>query len=121
MPDSTASCPRRSIPSAISFRVNVAMFYSGGLEKYMQERSLPTMSRLECPKLLIHLQHRQERFLRNLDAADFFHPLLAFFLFLEQLALTRDITAVAFRDHVLANRFHSFARDYFRADVRLDW
>ena len=41
------------------------------------------------------LQHGQERFLRNLDAADLLHPLLAFFLLLEQLALTRDVAAVA--------------------------
>ena len=33
------------------------------------------------------LEHRQERFLRDLDAADALHPLLAFLLLLEQLAL----------------------------------
>src|SRR3954465_8730176 len=42
------------------------------------------------------LQHRQKRFLRNLDRADLLHALLALFLLLEELALSRDITAVAF-------------------------
>src|ERR1043166_7632524 len=45
--------------------------------------------------LLIHLQHRQKCILRNLYAADFLHPLLAFFLFLQELALARDVAAVA--------------------------
>src|SRR5690606_33181947 len=59
--------------------------------------------------LVPNLQHRQERLLRNLDGADALHPLLAFLLLLEQLALTRDVTAVTLRQHVLAQRLHRFA------------
>jgi hypothetical protein len=50
------------------------------------------------PRSLIHLQHRQKCFLRNLDAADFLHALFAFLLFLEQLALARDVAAVGLMD-----------------------
>ena len=41
------------------------------------------------PLLRPNLEHREERFLRDLDAADALHPLLAFLLLLEQLALAR--------------------------------
>src|SRR5688572_11263717 len=46
-------------------------------------------------------EHRQERLLRDLDAADLPHALLALFLLLEQLALARDVAAVALRGDVL--------------------
>src|SRR6266496_3403276 len=69
---------------------------------------------------LIYLQHGQKSFLRNLDPADFLHPLLTFFLLLEQFAFARDVATVAFRDHVLAHRLNCFARDDFIADGRLD-
>ena len=36
---------------------------------------------------LPHLQHREKRFLRNVDLADALHALLALLLLLEQLAL----------------------------------
>ena len=52
---------------------------------------------------LAHLQHRQERFLRNIHAADALHALLAFFLFLQQLALADDVAAVALGEDVLAD------------------
>src|SRR5262245_54129580 len=43
--------------------------------------------------LLSYLEHGEERFLRDLDAADALHPLLPFLLLLEQLALARDVAA----------------------------
>ena len=46
--------------------------------------------------LLAQPQHRHKRLLRNLNAADHFHALLAFFLLLQQLTLTGDIAAVTF-------------------------
>src|SRR3954453_8426846 len=52
------------------------------------------------------LEHRQERLLGHLDPADLLHALLAFLLLLEQLALARDVAAVALGDHVLAHRLH---------------
>ena len=51
---------------------------------------------------LLRLQHLDEGFLRDVDLADALHPLLTFLLLLEQLALARDVAAVAFRGHVLA-------------------
>src|SRR6186997_588363 len=50
------------------------------------------------------LQHGEKRFLRNLDTADALHALLAFLLLLQQLALARNVAAVAFGEHVLAQR-----------------
>src|SRR5690348_3690025 len=70
--------------------------------------------------LLPYFQHRQERLLRDLDAPDALHALLAFLLLLEQLALARDVAAVALRKHVLPQRLHGFARDDPAPDRRLD-
>src|SRR3954469_11847152 len=72
-------------------------------------RSRPTCRRRRSrsararSRLVPQLQHRQERLLGPLDAADLLHPLLALLLLLEQLALTRDVAAVALGDHVLAH------------------
>src|SRR6267378_2746913 len=76
--------------------------------------------RRQEPQSLIHLQHCQKRFLRNLDPADFLHALLAFLLLFEQFALARDVAAVALGNYILAHRLYGFARDDFRADGRLD-
>ena len=46
---------------------------------------------------------RKEGFLRNIHFADTLHALLAFFLLVEQLALTADIAAVALGDNVFAD------------------
>src|SRR6266567_9426954 len=69
---------------------------------------------------LVNLQHRQEGLLRNLDRAHLLHPLLSFFLFLQQLALAGDVAAVALGGHVLPQRADRFACDDFGADRRLD-
>src|SRR5207249_592253 len=72
------------------------------------------------PSALVELEHRQERLLRHLDAADLLHPLLSLPLLLEQLFLARDVAAVALRDHVLAKRLDRLARDHVRADRGLN-
>src|SRR3954453_7216308 len=64
-------------------------------------------------------QHGQECLLRNLDAADALHALLAGLLLLEQLALARDVAAVALGQHVLAHRPDGLTRDHVRANGRL--
>src|SRR6266566_1989151 len=66
------------------------------------------------------VEHGQERLLRNLHGPDLLHALLALLLVLEQLALARDVAAVALREHVLAPRLHGLARDHTRADRSLD-
>src|SRR5437879_12338592 len=60
---------------------------------------------------LVNLQHRQEGLLRDLHGPHLLHPLLSFLLFLQQLALTGDVAAVALGGHVLPQRADGFARD----------
>jgi len=62
---------------------------------------------------------RRGRPLRISTRPKLFHGFLPSFLFLEQLALARDIAAVAFGEHVLAQRLHGGARDDRAADRRL--
>src|SRR6185503_3531906 len=69
---------------------------------------------------LIHLEDGEKRFLRNLDRADLLHALLSFFLLLEQLALPRDVAAVAFGEHVLPQRLDARARYDLGSDRGLD-
>src|SRR5207244_8582013 len=76
--------------------------------------------RVPWPGSSLHLQHRQERLLRDLHRSDRLHPLLAFLLLLEKLALARDVAAVALGEHVLAHRLLRLARDHPAADGRLD-
>ncbi len=61
-----------------------------------------------------------ERLLGDLDPADVLHLLLAFLLLLEQLALPRDVAAVALGQHVLALGLDRLAGDDLAADGRLD-
>src|SRR5216117_967224 len=69
---------------------------------------------------LVNLEHREERFLRDLHGAHLLHPLLSFLLLFEQLALPRDVAAVALGGHVLAQRPDRPARDHLGPDRRLD-
>src|SRR5215472_17163565 len=69
--------------------------------------------------LLPHLQYCQKGLLRDFDAADALHALLAFLLFLEQFALARNIAAIALGEHVLAHRPYGCTRDDADADRQL--
>src|SRR5205085_8633648 len=77
-------------------------------------------SRAPLPLPLPDVQDCEEGLLRDLDAADLLHALLALLLLLEQLPLARDVAAVALREHVLAARLHGLPRDHARADRGLD-
>jgi hypothetical protein len=59
----------------------------------------------------IHLQRGNERLLRDVDLAELAHALLALLLLLQQLALARDVAAVAFRGDVLPEGTHGLARE----------
>src|SRR3984885_12368332 len=61
-------------------------------------------------------EHRQEGLLRNFDLAELLHPLLAFALLLQQLALAGDVAAIALGGDVLAQRGDGFPGDDPRAD-----
>src|SRR4029077_4412929 len=66
------------------------------------------------------LEHGEEGLLRDLDRAHHLHPLLAFLLLLEQLALARDVAAVALGGDVLAVGVDGRAGDDVAADRSLD-
>src|SRR5438552_10223773 len=66
------------------------------------------------------LEDRQERLLRHLDLADLLHALLALLLILEQLALARDVAAVALGGDILAHGLDGLARDDAAPDGGLD-
>src|SRR5215467_4484297 len=68
----------------------------------------------------VHLERGDEGLLRNLDAAEAPHLLLSCLLLVEQLALARDVAAIAFRGHILAQRADGLARDNLRSDRGLD-
>src|SRR5688572_17935618 len=68
----------------------------------------------------LSFEHLDEGFLRDLNAAEGFHAFLTFFLFFEQLALTGDVAAVAFRSDVFAHGADGFARDDLATDGGLD-
>src|SRR4051794_5164791 len=70
--------------------------------------------------ILVHLERGNESLLWNLDLAELAHLLLAFLLLVEKLALARDVAAIAFGGHVLAQSGKRFARDDLAADCRLD-
>src|SRR5574344_1265547 len=69
----------------------------------------------------VDLQDGHERFLRHLDAADRLHALLAFLLFLQQLALTGDITAIALGQYILAAGPDILTGNDLGPDGCLDW
>lgn len=52
-----------------------------------------------------NVQNGEERFLRKLDVTDLLHAFLTVFLLLQQLFLTADVAAVAFRRDVLRSCF----------------
>src|SRR5499425_3908282 len=66
------------------------------------------------------LEDGQEGLLRHFHLAHLLHALLSFLLTLEELALARDVAAVALGGHVLAHGLDRLARDHPAADGRLD-
>src|SRR3984893_7273347 len=73
-----------------------------------------------APSAVAHLEGGDEGGLRDLDLAELAHPLFAFLLLFEELALAGHVAAIAFGEHVLAQRLDGLARDNAAADRRLD-
>src|SRR5258708_39822667 len=69
---------------------------------------------------VVEVEDGEDRLLRPLDGAALLHAFASLLLLLEQLALARDVAAVALREHVLAASLHRFACDDARADRRLN-
>ena len=89
-------------------------------------RSNSSKHRTRLPLLLtaaLGREHRHEGLLRDAHAGGAHRQrgaLLARLLLLEQLALSRDVTAIALRDHVFTNGAHRRPRDHPAPDRRLD-
>ena len=88
--------------------------WEGELSALQGRRSRPS------PPRPVHLQRRDEGFLRDLHLAELAHPLLALFLLVEELALAGDVAAIAFGGDVLAQGRDGFAGDDLAADGGLD-
>src|SRR6266850_636449 len=67
-----------------------------------------------------HLEEGQEGLLGEVHPAHLLHPLLPFLLLLQELALARDVPAVALGQHVLAQGGHVLARHDLSSDGGLD-
>src|SRR5260370_30386644 len=70
---------------------------------------------------LVKLEHRHERFLRNLDGPHPLHSSLAFLLLFEQLALSRHVAPITLGQDVLSHGRDGLASDYLTPDRRLNW
>jgi hypothetical protein len=83
-------------------------------------QAAPLTANPELPSVVLtglgYLKDSEEGFLRDIDATDAFHPLLAFLLFFQQLALAADVAAVAFGDDVLPDGRNCFPRHDLAAD-----
>src|SRR4051812_37138117 len=71
------------------------------------------------PSVRIHFEGGDEGFLRDVDAAELAHLLLALFLLVQQLALACNVAAIAFGRDVLAQRLDGFTCNHLAADRRL--
>ena len=70
--------------------------------------------------LLVQFQHSEESLLRHFHVTDLLHALLTALLLLQQLTLTRHITTIALRRHVLAHLLHRLTGDDLRTDGGLN-
>src|SRR5229473_1264481 len=67
-----------------------------------------------------HPERGDEGGLRDFDLAELAHPLFAFLLLFEELAFAGDVAAIAFGQHVLAQRLDRLARHHPAAERGLD-
>src|SRR5947207_15670276 len=73
-----------------------------------------------APSAVAHLEGGDEGRLRDLDLAELAHPLFALLLLFEELAFAGHVAAIAFGEHVLAQRLDRLARHHPAAERRLD-
>ena len=85
-----------------------------------QERSPTINSQPSTMNWPLGLQYFNKRFLRYVHIPNGFHPLFAFFLFLEEFSFAGDVAAVAFGGHVFAEGADGFGCDNFATDGGLD-
>lgn len=62
--------------------------------------------------VLIKLQNIEEGVLRDFNVSDLTHLLLSFLLFLQELLLAGDISAIAFCKYILAESLYGLSRDH---------
>src|SRR6202030_4367639 len=83
-------------------------------------RSSNEAGELLPPSAVAHFEGGDEGGLRDFDFAELAHPLFTLFLLVEELSFAGDVAAIAFGEHVLAQRLDGLAGDDAAADRRLD-
>ena len=68
---------------------------------------------------IIQFQYGHKCFLRYLDISNLPHALFALFLFLKELLLTRDVTAIALGKDILSHCLDRLPCNHLAADCRL--
>src|SRR5581483_3246912 len=119
-PAATAALRRRASHSLSSSQTTPVTRVRMVRTRLKPSTKLMSLNSLSVFLLALDAEHGEEGFLRDLHRADLLHALLAFLLLLQQLALARDVAAIAFGQHILAQRFHRGAGDDLGADGRLD-
>src|SRR3954463_8719895 len=121
---SRGGSPRRPPSQSVPSRAHPAAYVSPFCSETLNGAWGPFEWRSRCgsPEAVsfFYLEDGEERLLRDLHVAHLLHALLAGLLLLEQLALARDVAAVALGEHVLAASLDGLPRDDARPDRRLD-
>src|SRR6478752_4495457 len=100
------SAARGAAPRAASPRPRAASFRTSRAERGRPSIKLgPRVYPSDRELLFVGtgIEDGEKRLLRNVDAADRLHALLAFLLLGPQFSLARDVAAVTFGGHVLAH------------------
>src|SRR5581483_8960712 len=96
---SALAIPTRSKPRVRARALTASATSARGAAAAVSEGAIRSRRARSVPQA----EHGRERLVRDLDAAEALHPLLALGLLFEQLPLERHVAAVALGQHVLAH------------------
>src|SRR6188472_1640472 len=88
------------------------LLLSTAARDYRRSQSIARLFPVNLRQLCATRESSHEGLRRNFDPTHHLHALLALFLPFEQLALSGDVAAIAFRQHILAHCPNSLARDH---------
>src|SRR5215213_1966230 len=111
----------RSPPTSSSFADDTACLLSSSARRrdYRRSQSIARLFPVSLRRVCASSESRHKCLWRNLDPPYHFHALLALLLPFEQLALSGDVPAIAFRQHILPDCSNRLARDHPRSNRRL--